>query len=176
MEFNYFVYANKHLHINKTHFQIFTRFSFLFKAHPRSFFRHFAQIVQVADWPKKREWRDEAGEWIVGERSFIDAFDFFECKPLELKQRERLRLSGVLQTSKRSPSRQQSSHLIGSLKGVTRLAWQGELAFDFAEPNNGKILYTLHQIRGTIFELKSKLLVDCLYVETSCSPCCARTL
>ena len=29
-----------------------------------------------------------------------------------------------------------------------------------AEPNNGKILYTLHQIRETIFVRKLKLLVD----------------
>ena len=89
MESNHFVYVNKHLHINKTHFQTFRRFSFLFKAHPRLFFRHLAQIVQVADGSKKRVWRDEAGEWIVGERSLIEAFTFFERKTLEFRKSER---------------------------------------------------------------------------------------
>ena len=90
MECNHFVYVNKHLHIKKTHFKTFMRFSFLFRAHPGLFFRHFAQIVQVADGSKKRVWRDEAGEWIVGERSLMDAFAFFERKMLELKKSERL--------------------------------------------------------------------------------------
>ena len=37
---------------------------------------------------------DKAVERPTSERSLIDAFDFFECKPLELEQRERLEAFG----------------------------------------------------------------------------------